>query len=87
MRYILVVNASNAEKDWAHLSREIKAFDAQMENKSEAVALLSVQGPKSKQILSDMANGAFLTEPVKKRPRHRAALRQDHTHRKDGLYG
>ncbi len=63
--YILVVNAANAEKDWAHLTREIKAFDAQMENKSEAVALLSVQGPKSKQILSDMADGAFLTEPVK----------------------
>ena len=63
--YILVVNAANAEKDWAHLSREIKAFDAQMENKSEAVALLSVQGPKSKQIISDMAGGAFLTEPVK----------------------
>ena len=63
--YILVVNAANAEKDWAHLTKEIKAFDAQIENKSEAVALLSVQGPKSKQILSDMAEGAFLTEPVK----------------------
>jgi len=63
--YILVVNASNADKDWAHLTREIKAFDAQIENKSEAVALLSLQGPKSKQILSDMAEGAFLTEPVK----------------------
>jgi len=63
--YILVVNAANAEKDWAHLTHEIKAFDAKMENKSEAVVLLSVQGPKSKEILSDMANGAFLTEPVK----------------------
>ncbi|MEA4870863.1 MAG: glycine cleavage system aminomethyltransferase GcvT [Christensenella sp.] len=63
--YILVVNAANAEKDWAHLSEQIKPYDAQMENKSEAVALLSIQGPKSKQILSEMANGAFLTEPVK----------------------
>jgi len=63
--YILVVNAANAEKDWAHLIREIKAFDAQITDKSEAVALLSVQGPKSKEILSDMAGGAFLTEPVK----------------------
>ena len=63
--YILVVNAANAEKDWAHLTKEIRAFDAQIENKSEAVALLSLQGPKSKQILSDMADGAFLTEPVK----------------------
>ena len=29
--YILVVNAANAEKDWAHLTREIKAFDAQID--------------------------------------------------------
>ena len=63
--YILVVNAANAEKDWAHLTKQIQAFDAQIADKSEAVALLSLQGPKSKQILSDMAGGAFLTEPVK----------------------
>lgn len=63
--YILVVNAANAEKDWAHLTRAIQGFDAQIEDKSEAVALLSVQGPKAKEILTDMANGAKLTEPVK----------------------
>ncbi len=63
--YILVVNAANAEKDWKHLSEAIRGFDAQIEDRSEAVALLSVQGPKSKEILSDMAGGAALTEPVK----------------------
>lgn len=63
--YILVVNASNAPKDWAHLTQAIKGFDAQIEDKSEAVALISVQGPKSKEILSDMAGGEKLTEPVK----------------------
>jgi aminomethyltransferase len=63
--YILVVNASNAEKDWRHLTEAIKNFDAQIENKTEAVALISVQGPKSKDILTDMACGATLTEPVK----------------------
>ena len=63
--YILVVNAANAEKDWAHLSEAIKDFDASMENKSEDIALISVQGPKSRDILTDMAGGAKLTEPVK----------------------
>ncbi len=63
--YVLVVNAANAEKDWAHLTREIRAFDAEIENKSEAVALIAVQGPKARDILSDMAGGAKLTEPVK----------------------
>ncbi|HRX57966.1 MAG TPA: glycine cleavage system aminomethyltransferase GcvT [Eubacteriales bacterium] len=63
--YILVVNAANAEKDWRHLAEAIKGFDAQIENKSEAIALISVQGPKSKDILTDMAGGAALTEPVK----------------------
>jgi aminomethyltransferase len=63
--YILVVNAANAEKDWAHLNEAIKGFDASIENKSEETALISVQGPKSKDILAEMADGAKLTEPVK----------------------
>lgn len=63
--YILVVNAANADKDWRHLTDAIQGFDAQIENRSEAVALISVQGPKSKDILTDMAGGAALTEPVK----------------------
>ena len=64
--YILVVNASNADKDWAHLTREIKAFDAKIENKSEAVALLSRAGAEIQANFKRHGGAAaFLTEPVK----------------------
>ena len=63
--YILVVNAANAEKDWAHLTEMIKNFDAQIENHSEELALISIQGPASKDILVKIAGDSNLTEPVK----------------------
>ncbi len=63
--YVLVVNASNADKDWAHLTHEIARFDASIENVTEKVALLAVQGPDAKRILTEMAGGAKLTEPMK----------------------
>ncbi len=55
--YLLVVNASNIDKDWNHLSELNKAFGATMVNKSEETSLLAVQGPKaaaSLQSLTDM---------------------------------
>lgn len=63
--YILVVNAANAEKDWTHLTEVIKKFDAKIENYSEKLALISIQGPDSKDILVKIANEPNLTEPVK----------------------
>ena len=43
--YLLVVNASNIEKDWEWLKEQNKNFDATLENKSEEIALLAIQGP------------------------------------------
>jgi len=63
--YLLVVNASNAEKDWAHLTKVIKGFDAQITNQSEAIAMISIQGPETKNILRRLSRNAYLTEPVK----------------------
>ncbi|HWR62231.1 MAG TPA: glycine cleavage system aminomethyltransferase GcvT, partial [Clostridia bacterium] len=63
--YILVVNASNADKDWAHLTKEIKAFDAQIANKSDELAMIAIQGPDSKNILKKLSTDPYLTEPVK----------------------
>ena len=63
--YVLVVNASNAEKDWAHLIKEIKRFDAQITNQSDALAMISIQGPDSKNILGKLSKDPYLTEPVK----------------------
>jgi aminomethyltransferase len=44
--YVLVVNASNIEKDWDHINRH-NTFDAQLENISDRMSLLAVQGPKA----------------------------------------
>tara|TARA_B100000767_G_scaffold223065_1_gene211879 strand:- start:1553 stop:2638 length:1086 start_codon:yes stop_codon:yes gene_type:complete len=43
--YLLVVNASNIEKDWEWLKEQNKNFGATLENKSEEIALLAIQGP------------------------------------------
>jgi aminomethyltransferase len=48
---MMVVNASNAAKDFAHISRHIDRFDATLEDVSDATALLALQGPKAAEIL------------------------------------
>lgn len=44
--YVLVVNASNIEKDWNWIN-SLNTFDAQLENISDRMSLLAVQGPKA----------------------------------------
>ncbi|WP_411681225.1 glycine cleavage system aminomethyltransferase GcvT [Clostridium thailandense] len=63
--YLLVVNASNIEKDWEHLNKEIGKFHAKIINKSEEIAMISVQGPDSKNILGKLTGSVYLTEPIK----------------------
>ncbi|MCM4151234.1 glycine cleavage system aminomethyltransferase GcvT [Arenibacter sp. N53] len=46
-QYLLVVNASNIDKDWEHISKYNKDFDADMRNISEGYSLLAIQGPKA----------------------------------------
>ncbi|MBL8003357.1 MAG: glycine cleavage system aminomethyltransferase GcvT [Flavobacteriales bacterium] len=44
--YVLVVNASNIDKDWKWIN-DHNTFDAQLENISDRMSLLAVQGPKA----------------------------------------
>ncbi len=44
--YMLVVNASNIEKDWNWIVKH-NQFEANMTNRSDEIALLAVQGPKA----------------------------------------
>jgi aminomethyltransferase len=53
---MLVVNASNREKDFAHISAELASFDATLEDVSDRFALLAVQGPKVEGILQPLVN-------------------------------
>ncbi len=50
--YMLVVNASNADKDLAHISRFLDRFDASLEDVSEETALLALQGPSAQSVLA-----------------------------------
>jgi aminomethyltransferase len=55
--YLLVVNASNIEKDWNWISSK-NTFGAKMENHSDRTSLLAVQGPRALQAMQKIdANG------------------------------
>lgn len=53
--YLVVVNASNVEKDWAWFQAH-NAVGAQLENGSYEVAQLAVQGPKSLSVLQKLTD-------------------------------
>lgn len=53
--FLLVVNASNIDKDWDWISSH-NTFKATMENKSDSISLLAVQGPKTTESLQGLTN-------------------------------
>ncbi|MFL5599571.1 MAG: glycine cleavage system aminomethyltransferase GcvT [Gemmatimonadaceae bacterium] len=50
-RVLMVVNGSNIDKDFAHISRFVDDFDVTLEDISDQIALLALQGPKAAEIL------------------------------------
>ena len=61
-RMMLVVNASNTAKDWAHVNRYAGKFDVKLANVSDDVALLALQGPRAQAVLQPLAPGVKLDE-------------------------
>jgi aminomethyltransferase len=53
---MMVVNASNAAKDFAHISRDLAKFDVTLEDVSDATALLALQGPQAARILQPLTD-------------------------------
>jgi aminomethyltransferase len=53
--YMLVVNASNIEKDWNWISK-FNTKGVEMKNISDSVSLLAVQGPKAAQALQKLTD-------------------------------
>ena len=53
--YMLVVNASNIEKDWNWISSH-NTFGVEMENKSDDYSLLAIQGPKAIEALQSLTD-------------------------------
>ena len=62
-KYMLCVNAANVEKDWQHICAEAKAFGMEagreLENASDNIAQLAVQGPLAMKIVQELCD-----EPV-----------------------
>jgi aminomethyltransferase len=52
--YMLVVNAANIEKDWQWLNKHI-IDGTELQNRSDEISLIALQGPKSKELLSIIA--------------------------------
>jgi len=54
--YLLVVNASNIEKDWNHISKYNEAIGADMRNLSDDYSLLAIQGPKAVEAMQSLTS-------------------------------
>ena len=64
--YLLVVNASNREKDWNHLQGYLQNFEGvELFDRTEDIAMLALQGPSSRAILAGVVEAGMLPEPVR----------------------
>ncbi|MEJ2641400.1 MAG: glycine cleavage system aminomethyltransferase GcvT, partial [Desulfosarcinaceae bacterium] len=64
--YLLVVNASNREKDWHHFQEQAATFDdLQLIDKTFEMGMLSVQGPDSKNIIGRLIETGKLPIPMR----------------------
>lgn len=54
--YLLVVNASNIEKDWNWISKHNENFGATLRNISEVYSLLAIQGPKAVEAMQSLTS-------------------------------
>lgn len=53
--YLLVVNASNIDKDWAWINSH-NNFDCELENISDNISLLAIQGPKATEAIASLTD-------------------------------
>ena len=64
--YLLVVNASNTEKDWSHFQAYLKDFKkVEMIDVTDELVMLSLQGPESRAILERLLESGSLPEPMR----------------------
>lgn len=55
--FLLVVNASNLDKDWNWINSHKSGFTVELQNSSDSTALLAFQGPESIDLVARMAEG------------------------------
>jgi aminomethyltransferase len=62
--YLLVVNAANRAKDWGHFQSLLGGFpDAEIRDQSDEMAMISLQGPASGEILEGVLDEPRLPAP------------------------
>ena len=60
--FLLVVNAANRDKDWSWLMQHNSHDGVEMKNVSEALAMISLQGPNASSIMEQIINKKDLPE-------------------------
>ncbi|MGN0976710.1 MAG: glycine cleavage system protein T, partial [Faecousia sp.] len=63
--YMLVVNASNTDKDLPHFAKYLPDYDCRITNITDSYSSIAVQGPDSEKILKELSGSNFLTGPKK----------------------
>ena len=58
-KFMLVVNAANIRKDWMWLNTNLKGFNCTITDISDSTGLISVQGPKSLILISELFDYEF----------------------------
>lgn len=58
-KYLLVVNASNIEKDWNHINKH-NDVNAKLTNASESISQLAVQGPLALKAMQKLTNESVM---------------------------
>jgi aminomethyltransferase len=62
--YLLVVNASNKEKDWDWFMEQKRTFpNLSLNDKTEEMGMIALQGPKSKELLGKILEGSSCKLP------------------------
>ncbi len=64
-RYMLVVNASNTDKDLAHFAKYLPEYDCRITNITDRYSSIAVQGPEAEAILKALSGAETITGPRK----------------------
>ena len=64
-RFMLIVNASNTDKDLAHFAKYLPEYNCTITNITDSYSSVAVQGPEAERILKVLSGGAEITGPRK----------------------
>ncbi len=64
-KFMLVVNASNTDKDLEHFAKYLPQFDCTVTNVTATYSSIAVQGPEAEKMLMILSGGAPITGPKK----------------------